>query len=370
MYAIPTNGVFQSASQRVASTYLRMLSEFCPVFPAGLVPVQQAEMQAEQADLHGFFQALYDALYKAPDQFGLPAAADIYLKVGHSQEDPDKGEVKRALDRPRKQVEDGINFLSLFACQANLMNNELVLAPDSDAMVFLKKKPGRTWVHGMEIAGLIFTQNGDTVGAANERFPQMMPALKALAEGCAGFPGPGLGGVFFARCDFRSLLQEFKVAALDLYRAFDPASFAWAYQLHAYFTGRGYQEMVECGRLFNWVVKYQGKKSIKATPLFQMGFDDRYQLPMRVQIKCASAQRIAPLLPGQSLALQEDFNRRAFNCGNCHWCDNQKTLGPYEFEFHGETRKVCWYVLPDLDEFSEETASLVKEYEQMHEGLG
>ncbi|MBE0699427.1 MAG: hypothetical protein IH586_21095, partial [Anaerolineaceae bacterium] len=48
------NGTFENTSQRVASTYQRMLSEFCPVFPEGLSVAQQLEMQAEQADLHGF----------------------------------------------------------------------------------------------------------------------------------------------------------------------------------------------------------------------------------------------------------------------------------------------------------------------------
>ncbi len=143
-----------------------------------------------------------------------------------------------------------------------------------------------------------------------------------------------------------------------------------AEDLHGYLTARNYKAQIEFGRMFAWSVKYQGKKSIKATPLFQIDFDERLLHRMRAGIKCASAQRIVPLLPGQSQALQDDFTRRSFSCGNCHWCDNQKSLGPVEYEYRGENRTVCWYVNSDLNEFTEDTANLVKEYAEMHEGLG
>jgi hypothetical protein len=370
MNANPTQGTFQSTSQRVAATYRRMLSEFYPVLPAGLDLTRQAEMQAAQADLHAFFQALYDALFDHPDQFGLPPVPDVYLLVDHSKEGPDKTEVKQTLDRQRKLVEDGLNFLSVFARAARLEGPVMVLPASSAAADFSKKKSGRAWLQGMQIAGFVLTQSEGTLSAANPRFPLMMPALKDLAESCATFKDEHVGMVFFTRCDFRALRHESRTTALDLYRAFDPTSYDWAAGLHAFFTSRGYQEQVEINRLFGWTVKYQGKKSVKATPLFQVGFDDRFLQPMRAQIKCASAQRVIPLLPGQSSALQDDFSRRAVPCSGCTWCTNNKTLGPTEFEDHGKTRKVCWYVNADLDQYTEETADLVKEYAQMHEKLG
>jgi hypothetical protein len=109
--------------------------------------------------------------------------------------------------------------------------------------------------------------------------------------------------------------------------------------LHAYFTSKKYQVKVEIGRMFSWTVKYQGKKKIKATPLFQIDFDERLLHRMRAGIKCASAQRIVPLLPNQSQALQDDFSQRSFTCGNCHWCDNQKSFGPVDYEYRGEKRE-------------------------------
>jgi hypothetical protein len=75
------------------------------------------------------------------------------------------------------------------------------------------------------------------------------------------------------------------------------------------------------------------------------------------------------MLPNQSQALQDDFSRRAIRCGDCHWCDNRKSLGPVDYEYRGEKRTICWYVNSDLSVFTPESADLVKEYALMHEGL-
>jgi hypothetical protein len=357
------NGTFASTSQRVVSTYQRMLSEFCPV------PVDCCTVD-EQGDLHAFFHALYEALFTTPDAFGLPAAADTYLLVDHSKEGPNKTDVKKVLDKQRKLVEEGLGFLSAAACAGRIEGQTLLLAAGSPAADFLKKKPGKAWVKGMERAGLILTPAGADITLSNARFPRMIPALKALAESCARSANADLGRVFFARCDFRALRQDFSISALDLYRIFPPADFAWAVELHNFFTLRGYQAQVEIGRMFSWTVKYQGKKTVKSTPLFQIDFDERFAQQMRAGIKCASSQRIVHLLPNQSPALQTDFAARANRCGNCDWCRNSKTLGPSELVYQGETRKICWYVNSDLTVFTPDTIALVKEYAEMHEVLG
>jgi hypothetical protein len=368
-----TNNVkngFANSSQRVAYTYQRMLSPFYPVNVEGLTGAQQVEMSAAQADLHAFFRVLYDALYTDPEQFGLPFAADSYLVVDHSKEGRDKTEVKRVLDRQRKLVDEGLNFLSAFGQQARVEGKSLVLDPGSGAMDFFKKKNGRAWAKGMERAGLIFTLTSGSLVGSNMKFPNMMPALKLLAESCVSCENQDMGRVFFARCDFRALQQDFSVTAPDLFHAFKPENADWAMNLHNFFIDRDYKALVEIGRMFAWSVKYQGKKSIKASPLFQVDYDERLLNQMRAGIKCASAQRLTPLLPNQTKALQDDFARRSNRCGDCHWCDNQKSLGPVEYEYEGERRKICWYVNSDLNEFSRETVDLVKEYALMHEGLG
>lgn len=361
---------FGNASQRVASTYQRMLSEFHPVILDGISETQQEEMAAAQADLHAFFRKLYVALYDVPEHFGLPAAADTYLVEDHAKEGPDKTDVKRVLDRQRKPVEEGLSFLLAIGLEGKVGAGALVLDPASAVLDFTRKKSGRAWVKGMESAGLVLNQAVGAVVVSNDQFPKMFPALELLAEACARCENPDVGRVFFARCDFRALKHDFSVAAQDLFRIFTPENAAWAAELHDYFTGKDYKAQVEIGRMFSWTVKYQGKRSIKATPLFQVDFDERLLNQMRAGIKCASAHRVVPLLPNQSQALQDDFARRSFRCSDCHWCNGRKGFGPVEYEYRGEQRKICWYVNSDLNEFSRETIDLVKEYALMHEGLG
>jgi len=110
---------------------------------------------------------------------------------------------------------------------------------------------------------------------------------------------------------------------------------------------------------------------VKATPLFQIEYDDRHARPLRMQIKCASTQRIIELLPRQSQMLQDDFIRKANICrgDECGWCRNQKTLGPSMVEYNGEWKELCWYTFPDIHEFNEDTVELIQQYEQMHARL-
>lgn len=364
MDAQEVSGTFQSLSQRAASTYRRMLAEYCPVQREGV-------SLESQADLHAFFRALYDALYAAPEQFGLPVSEDIGMVVDHAREGFTKTDLKRMLDRPRKLMDEGLAFLSAVGLFGDLAaDGSLLLDPRSPALDFLKKKPGRAWVKGLGAAGLELTDKGGIFMVTSTQHPHMLPALKALAQACAACPEPFLGPLFFARCDLRALNQDFSVDALDLYRIFPPEDYAHAVKLHAYFTGRGYQPQVILNRLFAWEVKYQGKRSVKGSPLFQVEYDERFRHQMRARIKCASAQRVAPLVPAQSQALQDDFASRVMRCGDCHWCDSQKSLGPVVYTYQGELRKICWYVNPDIEELTDEMDALVQEYALMHEKLG
>ena len=369
MDAFGIDGKFASISQRVASTYRRMLTDFCPVIPEGLLPEQQEAALASQRDLHAFFTDLYASMYADPALFGLPLAEDTYAISDHGKEGINKTDVKRILDRPRKQIDEGLGLLRALAVNGRVDGDVLVAAPDDPALAYLKKKQGRAWVSGLAAAGLDLV---DTAGAyilRSERFPRMMLALKALAQASTRCKDANLGQVFFARCDFQALKDHFKPDPVDLFRILRPEDTAWAVEQHAFFTTRGYQPQVTLNCLWQWQIKYQGKRSIKGTPLFEIDFDERLLHQMRAQIKCAAAFRIAPLVEKHSPALQEDFTRRTFKCLNCHWCDTRPHLGPVEITLGGETRKVCWYVPGDLNEFTQESAALVKEYALLHEEL-
>ncbi len=86
-------------------------------------------------------------------------------------------------------------------------------------------------------------------------------------------------------------------------------------------------------------------------------------------MKLASAGRIIPLLYQQPRRLQEDFFHRSTPCGNCGWCDNNKTLGPSYFEFDGIQKKVCWYTVGEMGQVNPEKVKLIEEYALMHEQL-
>ena len=102
-----------------------------------------------------------------------------------------------------------------------------------------------------------------------------------------------------------------------------------------------------------------------------MEYDDRFAWPLRMQIKCASAQRIAALLPQQPMLLQDDFIWRTYACrgDECGWWRNNKALGPTVVDYHSKQRTVCWYTYPDIHEITADTVELVRQYEQLHAQL-
>lgn len=370
MDAFGIDGKFANISQRVASTYARMLTDFCPVIAEGLMPEQQEAALASQRDLHTFFTSLYHLMYTEPGQFGLPLTEDIYALSDHGKEGPNKTDVKRILDRPRKLIDEGLEALRALAASGKMDGEVLVNAPDHPALLYLKKKQGRAWVNGMAAAGLELIDTAGALLLRSEKYVRIIPALQALAQASQRCEDPHLGQVFFARCDFHALKDNFKPDPMDLFRMLRPEETAWAVEQHAFFTSRGYHPQVTLNCLWQWQIKYQGKRSIKATPLFEIDFDERILHQMRAQIKCAAANRIAPLVEKASPALQADFQWRVFNCHDCNWCDSRPHLGPVEITIGGETRKICWFVTGDLGEITPESAALVKEYTQLHEELG
>jgi hypothetical protein len=344
--------VYEHSSQRVTDSFRKML-----VDPAGL--------EGPAALLHTFFKQLYDSLYDQPERFGLPQDADLSIAEVEVNAKEKKQEVKRRLDKPRGMIMAGLDFLRLAGAQGSLEGQALEIDGGYAALV-KQSKISKKFFGGLESVGMTLTVVKDCARLKNKLYPQMMAGLRELARGCTAFRDAEMGKFQFARCDF-SLRPE----PADLYNAFTGQEYALVMKLHEFFSQKGYKTTCEVNGSLAWVVKYQGSRKVKATPLFQIDYDDRHARPLRMQIKCASAQRIAGLLPQQSQLLQYDFSQRGYACrgDECGWCRNNKTLGPTEVTFNGETRTICWYVNPDIREINEDTVELVREYEQLHAQL-
>lgn len=364
MPGLQPHNPFKTISQRAVSSYQKLLSD------ASLAPYEGESTPSGQAllDLHTFFQSFYTRIFDEPTGFGLPVSDDAFIMENEPNEKDRKQEVKRLLDKPRKRIAAGLDFLFKVGLQGKLEGGALRL----EGYPTLLKQTGvdKKFFAGLEGLGLNIACSGDQAVVTSSHAASMIPALQALAAHCAEYSDENEGMFLFACCDFRSL-GGYPLQASDLYRAFENTDRQRLTELHAYFLDKNYKSELDVHAPFAWNVKYQGDRKIKATPLFQVDYDDRYERPLRLQIKCASTARLAALLPLQSQLLQQDFARRVNNCrgDDCGWCRNQKTLGPAEIVIQGVTRKVCWYTNPDIREFNEDTVELIHQYEQLHAQL-
>jgi hypothetical protein len=347
---------YMSMAHRAASSYLRSLAE-------------SGEAEPEQRDLRGFFQAFYTALYEHPEQFGLPLVEDDSFVEGEPGGTAHKAELNKKLKKPHDLIATGLDFLMACGCEGHLEGGVLVTGAEIAERV-KKSRSLRTFLQGIEAAGLQVVTAGDSVRLDNPRFTAMMPALQTLARACAAYPNVKLGTFHFARCDFRALRPGFMPDPLDLYKIFPPDEFARVATLHEYFIARKYQTILAISGVSTWMVQYQGKRQVKATPLFQVEYQERYRNPVVLFIKPASVTRIASLIPHQSQILQNDFFNRANYCrgSECDWCKSKTNLGPTAMQRDGQPVVVCWYTNPAVVA-DEHTVALVEEYAEMHEAL-
>ena len=361
----------QNISQRAAASYLKSLSSFTFVLPMGANPQEAPEIEASQRDLHAFFTAFYESLYENPAQFGLPLGEDDYIGGDRKYTKEAFAQLTRKIKKPKDTIKAGLDFLAMLGLKGSLQGDNLLLSQEEAAPFVKMSRTGKKFIQGLASAGLTMTEAGDHFIFSSSRFPKMMPALKALSEQCARHHETGVGCYNFERCDFKALQQDdYTPDALELFSVFTEEEFKHISDLHRFFVERGYKPIYGIRGVSFWMVQYQGKKQIKATPLFQVEYHDRHLNPFRVQIKCASANRLTPFMPEQPKALQADFVARVNKCGDCTWCRNQKVLGPSEFEYEGQKLKVCWYVNPDVDPVKDETVELIKQYAYLHESLG
>lgn len=359
---------FDSAAQRAAYSYLRAQADLKFDEMPSLGIRQMTTHAQELGSLHAFFKDMYSSLYRDPEQFGLPLVEDQSLTEDEPDAKDKKQQVKKLLDKPRGMINAGLDFLMLIGQQGILESQSLYV--DGYEALVKQSKVSKKFLEGLEKVGMKVSPSNGGKRIENTQHPLMMPALKVFAEHCAAYRNALLGKAQFARCDLRAGIDTIP-QPMELYRAFDGEVAERVVHLHEYFTGKGYQTEVTVTSPFAWLVQYQGSRKIKASPMFQVGYDDRYARPMRMQIKCASTNRIAPLLPKQSQALQDDFMRRVFRCqgDKCGWCRNKKTLGPTMMIYRGEEVIACWYSNPDVAVLDEGMVALIKEYEQMHTRL-
>lgn len=362
---------FENISQRVVYSYQRQMPEFAPVIPAGLSPSEQRDMQVSQEAFHSFFRALYRCAYDDPERFGLPTTEDVYVEEGDGKEA--KQDVTRKIKRPRTKMAYGIGFLYLAGCQGVLANGHLQL-PKDDYAAFFAKSPRvkHKFLKGIEAVGLTVSEGDDAVFVGNEQYPNMMLALKALAQACQHRVNERMGKYLFARCDYCALDMDYRPDALHVLQSVvSPAEFERAVKLHHTLEGMAYAPALVIDGISGWKIQYQGQRAIKATPFFEVEYDERLKRQLVMRVKCASTNRLVPFLAQQPASLQEDFYRHAHTCGGskCGWCKTRKGMGPSVLEYDGERKTICWYMQRRFYEVDGEAVDLIAHYALFHEAL-
>jgi hypothetical protein len=360
---------FEYISQRVVFSYRRQLKEFAPVIPEHLSEGEHQAMGKPQKDLHGFFSAFYQCAYDDPATFGLPVTEDVCTDEGAGKDE--KRVVATQVRKVRAKMDHGIDFLWLLSRQGSLVGEGLQLSRE-DYAAYLAKSPRvkRKMLRGMAAVGLTLTEADDGVMIANAHYPAMMPAFKALAEACLRLDDERLIRFLFTRCDFRVLDAGYGPDVLDVLRtAVSPSEYELAVELHNALVGMAYVPSLRVGGAYEWRIPYQGRRAVKSTPFFEFEYEERRRYQLGLHVKCASTNRLVPLLAQQPDALQGDFFHHTFGCGGCGWCKTPKALGPSKIEHGGETKTICWYMRRRFVELNSEAVDLVKQYALLHESL-
>ena len=342
-----------------------------------------------QHDLHQFFAALYAAMFEQPERFGMPTSPDDALNSEREGKER-KQEVTNKIKRAQELLDLTLDLLQELGRNGQVTGEALVVDEATYRSLFeAKSKTRKVILAGMGEVGLAAQAATGAVTIRNARYPQMMPALKAMAERCAvdGDDNSGespnrfpfskrwqphwWGKLAFARCDLKILLPDYQADPLSLLGYFAAEDRARAIELHNDMLATGHQAICRAYGPHGWVILYQGPRKIKGSPLVQINYSERYQNPMRVQIKCASADRLIPYFAEQPPAVQADFYGRVNRCGgaSCGWCKDKKGLGPSTLTYSGEKLTICWYTRPDLDELTDETLEMLRGYVRWHQRL-
>ena len=363
--------IFENISQRVVNSYIKQLSEFSPV----ISDMNSADLldgiRNSQTALHNFYLRFYQQAFDHPEYFGLPIKEDACMVPGNSKEE--KRIITSKFKKPRDTMAYGIDFLVLAGNQGQLVNGNLHLAVQQFSAFFAKNpRVKRKVLTGMESAGLIVDEQDDRVIVKNTQFPEMMPALKSLAQACEKISDTRIGRFLFSRCDFRALDTEYQPDVLDmLHPILPPESKEDILGLHQYLSEYDYEPALNMGGISEWRIQYQGNRKIKATPFFEIEYDERLQNQFVMRVKCASTNRLVPLLNDQPVTLQKDFFTYSNKCGgvSCGWCKTRKGMGPSVIQFDGAKKTICWYMQRYFYTVDSMAVKLIQQYTALHEGL-
>ena len=356
--------VFRGLAQRVVYSYLRQL----PDEPALSGP---SEMQASQIELHGFFCDYYQRAYDQPETFGLPVTEDLCTGQGASKEE--KRAVATQTKKVRVKMGHGLDFVYLAGQQGKVVDRGLEMGrEDYDAFLSKNARAKRKSLDGLREVGLGVDEEDGVIRVTNTRYPHMMPALQALVKACQARDDKAAQQMLFARCDLRALEPDYWPEALDVLRAVMPSSaYEHAVRLHHMLGEMGYKPNLRFANVFDWKVEYQGSRKIKSTPFFEFEYDDRQKVQLVMRVKCASTNRLVPLLSQQPVSLQQDFYEHAHNCGapKCDWCKTRKSLGPSVLEWDDSKKTICWWMQRHFRKVNGEAVEMVRHYALFHEAL-
>jgi hypothetical protein len=227
-------------------------------------------------------------------------------------------------------------------------------------------------VQAMQQLGLTATEGDEAVTIYNPQYPNMMLALKTLADACLQRDDVKMAKFLFASCDFRALDPGYAPDVVEmLCTVLSPAEGQHAAKLHHLLSEMAYKPTLEISGPSEWRIQYQGHRKIKATPFFEFEYDERLKSQRVMRVKCASTNRLVPLIAQQPDLLQQDFFRYAHACGapKCSWCKTRKALGPSVIERAGEERTICWWMQRRFTAVDDEAVNLVKHYALLHEAL-
>ena len=176
----------------------------------------------------------------------------------------------------------------------------------------------------------------------------------------------------FSRCDFKMLAADYQPDVLDMLRPLlSTASYENAINIHQTLSEMSYTSAISFGSVHEWKIQYKGKRKIKSTPFFEFEYDERQEKQLMMRVKCASTNRLVPLLHDQPDSLQEDFYHHAHNCAgdSCGWCKTRKALNPSVIKYSGNKRTICWWMQRHFDTIDAEAVYLVKQYALFHDAL-
>jgi len=350
---------YTSLEQRVAAT-----------FYYGFFPIEPVD--ASQVDLQSFFTILSRELYENTDRFGIKFQVDEFCIEQEANGKDHKQALNRKISKSQPLIRQTLEVLQYLAANGTIVDDRLVMEMDDFLAERYQSPRLRFFFAAMAELGFHLIDGGELVTFHSETTSAMLPALQALARACATHEDRQIGAFNFWHCDLRALdTPNYVPPVEDLLSLFMEEDIPRLMELHRYFIDRGFHTITTIYNPTNWNINYQGRQKVKPTPLYKVTFEDRYINPLHVYIKPATMSSLIPLLPQQSLALQEDYFARAVDCrgAECGHCKNLKSVGPILLNVKGESRTVCRYVDNSVYPFTNESIPLIKEYEQMHEQL-